>query len=125
MSRLGDWLDERTGHRKLLAEALDEPLPGGARWAYGWGSALTLSFLVQAVTGWLLMTVYQPSATTAWSSVWYIQHRVSWGWVVRGLHHFGAQAMVVLLFAHLGRCLPARCPTSTRPQPDCYPLAAA
>ena len=103
MSRLGDWLDERTGHRKLLAEALDEPLPGGARWAYVWGSALTLSFLVQAVTGWLLMTVYQPSATTAWSSVWYIQHRVSWGWVVRGLHHFGAQAMVVLLFAHLGQ----------------------
>ncbi len=103
MSALGDWLDERTGHRKLLAAALDEPLPGGARWAYVWGSALTLSFLVQAVTGWLLMTVYQPSATTAWSSVWYVQHRVSWGWVVRGLHHFGAQAMVVLLFAHLGQ----------------------
>lgn len=103
MSRLGDWLDERTGHRKLLAEALDEPVHGGARWAYVWGSALTLSFLVQAVTGWLLMTVYQPSATSAWSSVWYVQHRVSWGFLVRGLHHFGAQAMVVLLFAHLGQ----------------------
>jgi len=103
VSRLGDWLDERTGHRKLLAEALDEPVRGGARWAYVWGSALTLSFLVQAVTGWLLMTVYQPSATTAWSSVWYVQNRVSWGFVVRGLHHFGAQAMVVLLVAHLGQ----------------------
>lgn len=103
MSRLGDWLDERTGHRALVREVLDEPVRGGARWAYVWGSALTLSLVVQFVTGWLLMTVYQPSATSAWSSVWYVQHRVSWGWVVRGLHHFGAQAMVVLLFAHVGQ----------------------
>lgn len=103
MSGFGDWLDERTGHRKLLAETLNEPVQGGARWAYVWGSALTLSFAVQAMTGWLLMTVYQPSATTAWSSVWYVQNKVSWGWLVRGLHHFGAQAMVVLLFAHLGQ----------------------
>ena len=64
---LGDWLDERVGHRKLIRELLDEPVVGGARWAYVCGSALTLSLVVQTVTGWLLMTAYAPSATTAWS----------------------------------------------------------
>jgi ubiquinol-cytochrome c reductase cytochrome b subunit len=101
--RLLDWLEDRTGYKKVVHEALDEPVPGGARWAYVWGSALTLSFVVQAVTGWLLMTAYQPSAATAWSSVWYIQNKLSWGWLVRGLHHYGAQAMVILLAAHLGQ----------------------
>jgi ubiquinol-cytochrome c reductase cytochrome b subunit len=98
-----DWLDDRTGYRRFLSALLDEPVHGGARWAYVWGSALTLTFALQAVTGVALMTVYQPSATTAWSSVWYVQNQVSWGWAVRGLHHFGAQAMVVLLAAHLGQ----------------------
>ena len=72
LSRLGDFLDERTGHRKLLAHALDEPIRGGARWAYVFGSALLGSFLVQAVTGVALMTSYAPSDKTAWASVHYI-----------------------------------------------------
>ncbi|MFP6685769.1 MAG: cytochrome b N-terminal domain-containing protein [Polyangiaceae bacterium] len=101
--KLFDWLDDRTGYRDFMHEALDEPIPGGARWAYVWGSALTLTLIIQAVTGVLLMTAYAPSATTAWSSVMYIQHQMSAGWIVRGLHHFGAQAMVVLLAMHLGQ----------------------
>ncbi len=101
MSKLGDWLDERAGHRALLRHLLDEPLPGGARWAYVWGSALTISLLTQALTGWLLMSAYAPSATTAWASVAHIQTTLSAGWIIRGLHHFGAQAMVLLLAAHL------------------------
>src|SRR4051794_35877122 len=96
LARLDAWLDERLGHKKLLREALDEPIPGGARWAYVFGSALTLVFVVQAITGLLLMTTYAPSATTAWASVHYVTYSLSAGWLVRGLHHFGSQAMVVL-----------------------------
>jgi ubiquinol-cytochrome c reductase cytochrome b subunit len=101
--RFGDWLDERTGHRALVSRALDEPIPGGARWGYVWGSALVLAFVVQGVTGWLLMTAYAPSAGAAWASVAYIQSAMSLGWLVRGLHHFGAQAMVVLLAVHMAQ----------------------
>lgn len=101
LSRLGDFIDERTGHRKLLAYALEEPIRGGARWAYVFGSALLGSFLVQAVTGVALMTSYAPSENTAWASVHYITFTQSGGWLVRGLHHFGAQAMVIVLAAHL------------------------
>jgi len=100
---LRDWLNDRTGYRELVREALDEPVEGGARFAYVWGSALTLCLIVQAVTGVLLMTAYAPSATTAWSSVMHIQYQMSAGWVIRGLHHYGAQAMVVLLVMHLGQ----------------------
>jgi ubiquinol-cytochrome c reductase cytochrome b subunit len=99
----GDWLEERTGYRNLIRHALDEPVVGGARWMYVWGSALTLSLVVQAVTGWLLMSAYAPSATTAWASVAHISYTMSAGWIVRGLHHFGAQAMVILLALHLGQ----------------------
>jgi ubiquinol-cytochrome c reductase cytochrome b subunit len=99
----GDWLNERTGHRDLIRHALDEPVVGGARWSYVWGSALTLSLIVQAVTGWLLMGAYAPSATTAWASVAHISYSMSAGWIIRGLHHFGAQAMVILLVLHLAQ----------------------
>jgi ubiquinol-cytochrome c reductase cytochrome b subunit len=102
-SRVGDFVDERTGHRKLLAHALDEPIRGGARWAYVFGSALLGSFLVQAVTGIALMTSYAPSEKTAWASVHYITFTQSGGWLVRGLHHFGAQAMVIVLVMHLAQ----------------------
>ena len=99
--RVVDFLDERTGIRALASHLLDEPIRGGARWAYVFGSALLGSFLAQAVTGVALMTGYAPSDKTAWASVHYIQFHQAGGWLVRGMHHFGAQAMVILLGAHL------------------------
>jgi ubiquinol-cytochrome c reductase cytochrome b subunit len=99
--KLGDWLDNRTGYRALLSHALDEEIAGGARWAYVFGSGLVTIFIVQVVTGLLLMATYTPSVTGAWASVFYIQHQVAGGWFVRGLHSYGAQAMIVVLGMHL------------------------
>jgi ubiquinol-cytochrome c reductase cytochrome b subunit len=99
--RLASWFDSRTGYKHLVHEALDEPIPGGARWRYVFGSALTVTFMIQLVTGLLLMTSYSPSSSTAWGSVWYISHKMTAGWFIRGLHHFGSQAMVIVLLMHL------------------------
>ncbi|HEV3120359.1 MAG TPA: cytochrome b N-terminal domain-containing protein, partial [Isosphaeraceae bacterium] len=99
--RLADWFDGRTGYRSVLHEALEERIPGGARLRYVWGSALTSMFFVQLGTGIFLMFSYSPSSSTAWGSVFYISEVMQWGWFMRGLHHFGAQAMVVLLGFHL------------------------
>ncbi len=99
--RVIDFIDERTGIKELTAHLLEEPIKGGARWAYVFGSALLASFLVQVVTGVSLMTSYAPSDKTAWASVHFIQFQQAGGWLVRGIHHFGAQAMVILLGAHL------------------------
>jgi ubiquinol-cytochrome c reductase cytochrome b subunit len=98
--RLGDWFDHRTGVRKLIHEALYEPIPGGARWRYVWGSTLVMAFVTQAVTGVFLWMAYSPSTQTAWESVFYIQYELTGGWLLRGIHHFMAQAMVVLLAIH-------------------------
>jgi len=95
------WLDQRTGYKALVHEALFENVPGGARWRYVWGSTLTFFFSVQVITGLFLWMSYSPSSQTAWESVYYIQHHVWGGWCRRGLHHFVAQAMTVLLVLHL------------------------
>jgi ubiquinol-cytochrome c reductase cytochrome b subunit len=101
MNALFDWLDDRTGHRALIREALYENVPGGSRWRYVWGSTLVFTFTVQLITGMFLWMSYSPSAQTAWESVYYIQFEMSGGWLLRGIHHFTAQAMIVLLVLHL------------------------
>jgi ubiquinol-cytochrome c reductase cytochrome b subunit len=99
--RLGDWLDERVGHRALLDALLAHPVPGGARWAYVFGATLLALLGMQAATGIALATVYTPAATTAWSSVAYIEAELPLGWLVRGLHATGASAIVVVAQLHL------------------------
>ncbi len=96
-----DWLDERTGYRRVVHNALDEPVAGGASFAYVFGSVLTFILLLQMTTGVLLALYYSPSAQTAWSSVAYIQDQVTLGWFIRGLHGHGASAMVILAGMHL------------------------
>jgi ubiquinol-cytochrome c reductase cytochrome b subunit len=95
------WLDHRTSYRRLLDALLIEHIPGGARWRYVWGSCLAFVFLVQLLTGVLLMTAYSPGDSTAWASVYFIQYQMDFGWLIRGLHHFGSQTMVVLLGIHM------------------------
>jgi quinol-cytochrome oxidoreductase complex cytochrome b subunit/cytochrome c553 len=101
LDKVSDWLDDRTGYRALVSHALDEEIAGGARWAYVFGSGLLTIFICQVVTGLMLMATYTPSVTGAWSSVFYIQHKITDGWFVRGLHHYGSQAMIVVLGMHL------------------------
>jgi ubiquinol-cytochrome c reductase cytochrome b subunit len=101
LNKLSEWLDNRTGYRKLIQALLLEHIPGGARWRYVWGSTLVFVFAVQLITGILLMTAYSPGDSTAWSSVYFIQYQMDFGWLIRGLHHFGSQTMVVLMGLHM------------------------
>jgi ubiquinol-cytochrome c reductase cytochrome b subunit len=94
-------MDHRIGHRKFLDAMLLEHIPGGARWRYVWGSCLAFVFTIQLVTGVLLMTAYSPGDTAAWGSVHFIQYQMDFGWLIRGLHHYGSQTMVVLLAVHM------------------------
>lgn len=96
-----DWIEQRTGLGGVIDAMLLEEIPGGAKWRYIWGSALSIVFGIQLVTGVLLMLSYSPSDTTAWGSVYFIQYQMDFGWLIRGLHHFGSQTMVVLLGVHM------------------------
>lgn len=95
------WVDDRTGLGRFAEAFLFQNIPGGSRWRYVWGALLLYTFLLQAVTGFFLWTAYSPSTQTAWESIHYVQHEMAGGWVLRGLHHFGAQAFVVVLVLHL------------------------
>ncbi len=96
-----DWIEERTGFRKIARAFLNEPIRGGARFAYVFGSGLLFLFVLQMATGIFLTMYYVPSADHAHVSVAYIQKAVAMGALVRGLHHYGASAMLLLLIAHL------------------------
>ena len=101
MKALIDWLDRRTGFRRIIEYALYENIPGGARWRYVWGSTLVFCLSIQFVTGLFLWMSYSPSSQTAWESVFYIQNEMICGWLLRGIHHFTASVMNVLLVLHL------------------------
>src|ERR1700720_527189 len=98
---LWGWLNHRTGLDTLLRAALYEPIPGGARLAYIFGSGLLFIFISQVITGVFLALYYVPSADHAHTTVAYITKAVTAGSFLRSLHAYGASAMVVVLFLHL------------------------
>lgn len=100
-NKICEWIEERTGLNSFLKAALDEPVHGGAKWSYVFGSGLVFLFILQVVTGILMAGFYAPSSTTAWGSVYYIQEKTSFGWFVRGIHHFGSSAMIILAIIHM------------------------
>lgn len=100
MKALIDWLDERAGVRALWAGMANEEVPGGARARYVFGSVLMFLFMQQVVLGILLASYYSPSATDAWASTAYLNDQVSAGWFLRGLHHHGSSAMVIVTGLH-------------------------
>src|ERR1019366_1166626 len=99
-ARVFDWIDERTGAKRLLKKALDEPIPGGARFAYVFGSGLLFIFLLQIITGVSLALYYTPTAETAHTSVAYITKQVAGGAFLRSLHSYGSSAMIIVLALH-------------------------
>ncbi len=113
-AQLADWVDHRTGYRHLMREALYENIPSGSRWRYVTGSMLAFAFATQVITGLALWMCYSPSSFTAWESVYYIQNVMVGGWLLRGIHHFMAQAMVVLLPLHMLQVIVDRAYTPPR-----------
>jgi ubiquinol-cytochrome c reductase cytochrome b subunit len=99
------WLESRIGYTGILKMLLDEPIPGGARWWYVFGSVLTFILSIQILTGIFLAAFYSPASNTSWASVAFIQDQLALGWFVRGLHSTGASAMVVMAILHLAQVL--------------------
>ncbi|MGA2813198.1 MAG: cytochrome b N-terminal domain-containing protein [Candidatus Acidiferrum sp.] len=100
---LWGWINHRTGIDGVLATALYEPIPGGARFAYIFGSGVLFIFISQIITGVFLALYYVPSADHAHTTVAYITKAVTAGAFLRSLHAYGASAMVVVLLMHLSQ----------------------
>ena len=98
-----DWLDDRTGYRALRHHLLDEPLPAGTGWAFTTGSIMLLLIGVQFVTGIGLAMYYVPTPLVAYDSVRFITDTLTLGWLLRGLHFWGASFIVVAAGVHMMR----------------------
>ena len=103
-TRLSDWLDQRLGWRAVWSALFLRKMPK-TNWLYTLGSATLFVAINQIVTGILLTIYYVPSPDQAYDSVQYITTQVTAGWLIRGLHHWGASAMVVLTVLHMLRVI--------------------
>ena len=98
-----DWLDSRTGWRTGRRTLLEEPIQAGVGWWFVTGSILLLLLTVQFVTGVVLAMFYVPTPDHAYDSIRFITERLALGYVLRGLHFFGASFIVVAAVVHMLR----------------------
>ncbi|MEW6085339.1 MAG: cytochrome b N-terminal domain-containing protein [Chloroflexota bacterium] len=96
------WLDERIGFNDIYKGLLDRPEPKG-NWWNTLGSASLFLFVIQVTTGIFLTVYYTPSPDHAYDSIQYIMEEVSFGWLIRGIHHWAATLMVIVVFIHMLR----------------------
>lgn len=102
MEKIGNWMNERLGWQGVWDAIFLRKIPH-VNWLYTLGSATLFVAVNQAVTGILLTLYYVPTPDHAYDSVVYITTQLPMGWLIRGMHHWGASAMVVLVVAHLLR----------------------
>jgi ubiquinol-cytochrome c reductase cytochrome b subunit len=95
--------EERTGLVSALSEMAKHPVPPDAGWWYVFGSATLVAFIIQVVTGIALATAYVSSTGDAYDSLQFITHQAFIGNFLRGMHYFGASAMVLLVGIHMGQ----------------------
>jgi menaquinol-cytochrome c reductase cytochrome b subunit len=98
-----DWVEERSGLIGGIKYFLFRKVPGDVNWFQTLGSATFTAFLVQAGTGVILAMYYKPDPKAAYPSIQHITNDLWGGWLVRGMHRWGASVFIILMFMHMGR----------------------
>lgn len=96
-------LDRRLELREALQQALRKPVPRHVNWLFCFGGLAFLMIGIQVVTGVALTLYYRPTPEGAYDSVRFIMDRVTLGWLVRGLHRWCANLLIVLVALHMLR----------------------
>jgi menaquinol-cytochrome c reductase cytochrome b subunit len=98
-----DWLEERSGLIGGVKYFLFRKVPSDTGFFHTLGSATLTAFLVQLGTGVILAMYYKPHPDTAYESIQYITNDLTLGWLVRGMHRWGASVFIILMFLHMAR----------------------
>ena len=101
MRRIADWLEHRTGIESAVRSFLYEEIPASSNWRQVFGSVAVFLFLTQVFTGILLSFNYAPTPGDAYNSVRYIVAELTGGRLIRGLHHWGASMLIVVVVLHM------------------------
>ena len=98
-----DWLEERSGLVGGVKYFLFRKVPHDIGWFHTLGSATLTAFVVQALTGTILAMYYKPDPDKAYESIQHITNDLTLGWLVRGMHRWGASVFIILMFFHMAR----------------------
>ena len=98
------WVDERLEmHDYIKKDILDKPIPKGLNLSYCFGGITFFLFVMLAVTGYFMTLYYVPSPEQAYDAVDYLTFEVPMGQVIRGVHHWSGNLMMVTIFLHMLR----------------------
>src|SRR5580704_3544718 len=103
LGKTWDLLDDRLGISQAIKPILSHPVPRGARWAYVFGSATLCAFVIQVLTGVTLAFSYIASSSQAYETLVFITNDAPFGRFLRGLHYYGASAMVLMVGLHMAQ----------------------
>ncbi|MEK7407628.1 MAG: cytochrome b N-terminal domain-containing protein [Acidobacteriota bacterium] len=101
-SRIGGWLEERLGLAAIIEFIAHKTVPvhSGTTW-YLFGGITLFLFVIQVLTGILLLLYYRPTATEAFESVQFVVTRVQFGWLIRSIHSWSSNLMILTVFIHM------------------------
>ncbi len=104
LKQIGDWFEQRLQIAGVVRDTATHRVPrNSASWWYVFGSAALTVFILQVFTGIMLALIYVPSAGEAWNSLQYLNHGVTLGWFLRGVHGWGSNFMVALVLIHMAQ----------------------
>jgi len=98
-----NWMENRTGVVTFMEHFLYEPVPKRGAWLYTLGSAVLTTISFQFLTGILLLFYYVPTTDHAWDSINYIMTEAYFGWLIRGIHYWSANFLLVVIGLHMAQ----------------------
>ena len=103
LPRILNWINDRWPLNTVIRWGLEEEMPGGTGYAYVFGSCVLLIFLLQVVTGVWQLLYFVPTLDRGYGSLNYLRTEIPFGWLIHGLHYWGASAMIILVGLHISQ----------------------
>ncbi|MFD2760854.1 menaquinol-cytochrome c reductase cytochrome b subunit [Lentibacillus juripiscarius] len=107
LQKIYDWIDDRVDITPIWRDIADHEVPEHVNpahhfsaFVYCFGGLTFFVVVIQILSGMFLTMYYVPDIENAWRSVYYLQTEVAHGQIVRGMHHWGASVVIVMLLLH-------------------------